>query len=73
MTSDELYAKGYSLEWSIWGVTVYRTIDGSAEPSVAAVERTAVVNFETPLKETEAAARGWEAAAADFVKRRLAQ
>ena len=73
MTLDELYAKGYSLEWQAWGVTVYRTIDGSPEPSDTAVMWISARQFATPLNETEACKCGWEAAEADFVMRRLEQ
>ena len=73
MTPDELYAKGYSLEWAAWGVDVYRTVDGSAEPSPSAVKRVAHVRFEAPLQEAEACTRGWAAATADFVAQRLSQ
>lgn len=71
MTPDELYAKGYSLTWASWGVSVYRTVDGSPEPSASSVECVKQVHFDRALREDEAAARGWEAATVDFVQRRL--
>jgi len=71
MTADELYAKGYTLRFAAWGVSVYRTIDGSPEPSDEAVECVKQVHFERPLREDEAVVRGWEAATADYVMRRL--
>lgn len=71
MTPDELYAKGYTLEYSLWGVSVYRTIDGSPGSSDAAVECAAQRAFGRPVGEDETIKQGWELATADFVKRRL--
>lgn len=73
MTGDELYALGYSLQYAPWGVSVYRTINGEAEPSDAAVEGVATIHFpDGPVSDAEAIRRGWEFAAANFVQRRLA-
>ena len=71
MTREELYAHGYTLSCAAWGVYVYRTIDGSPEPSEAPVDIVATILFEKPLNVAEACARGWEAAMVHFVKQRL--
>lgn len=71
MTSDELYAKGYSVTLAAWGVSVYRTLDGSPGDSEAAVECVKQIHFDRPLQEAEVAAIGWEAAQVDLVIRRL--
>lgn len=71
MTPSELLAKGYSLEWAAWGVSVYRTTDGSPATGNAPVNQVAAIHFQQPLQKDEACARGWDAARIDFVKRRL--
>ena len=66
MTPNELYAVGYAIEYSPWGVYVYReTLD-----HMETLETT-TVSFERPVTSEEAQRRGWEAATVDFVKRRL--
>jgi hypothetical protein len=71
MTADELYAKGYSLEYSIWGVSVYRTIDGSHGASDSSVQQVALWNASQPVGTEQTIIKGWELAQTDLVKRRL--
>lgn len=65
MTADELFERGYSLEYSMWGVYVHR-YEGEDHRG------TTTVHFFEPTSAEEAIRRGWEAAETDFVKRRLA-
>lgn len=71
MTPDELYAHGYSLEYAMWGVSVYRTVDGSHGASDAAVQGVKTIQFGEPMLAEKAQQLGWEAAQVDLVKRRL--
>lgn len=64
MTADELYERGYSLEYGTWGVYVYRHEGEDHRDTIT-------VHFGEPTGTAEACRRGWEAAEADFVKRRL--
>jgi hypothetical protein len=68
MTPDELYAKGYSLEYATWGVTIYREDRDHPDDDPYFV---GTVHFNHPHSTAEAQQRGWEAAEVDFVKRRL--
>lgn len=70
MTSDELYALGYALQTATWGVRVILEDPDHMNEDYDAIA-TWVVGFGEPLTTAEAEKRGWEAAQADFVKRRL--
>lgn len=71
MNNDDMYSKGYTLEYSIWGVSVYRTIDGSPGHSESPVQQVGMKNFGAPVSNDEACAAGWELAAADHIKRKF--
>lgn len=70
MTGDELYALGYALQYSCWGVHVI--LEDAAHMDD---EPKAVHTFffpDGPISTEEAVRRGWEFAAAHFVAARLA-
>lgn len=84
MTPDELHAKGYSIQYATWGVHVFYSpttyLVGSGvsdsqryryEEGISVDEVQFTVQFNQPLSDEESQRRGWEAAEADFVMRRL--
>lgn len=70
MSPDELYALGYSLYTSTWGVRIFYQAPedplGHHPP-----EQSWVQHFTHAVSDAECARRGWELAAADYVRRRL--
>jgi hypothetical protein len=79
MTPDELYALGYAVETSAWGVRVFRSMqtvvtapDGTEQFAGEPIEHTMTFHFTHAATHEESARRGWEYAAIDFVQRRLA-
>lgn len=71
MTPDELYALGYALETSAWGVRVILE-DADHMNADTDIKAMLVFHFPQATPHEEAARIGWERAAADFVQRRLA-